>query len=108
MADLSSLLQGQVLDLPHAVEGARREADKRGLSDRFSAVAGDFFAAVPTADLYLLKTVLHDWDDDRASAILRNCRSAVRDGGRALVVETVIGRSVSPTSPSCRIWACSA
>jgi O-methyltransferase domain len=89
-------LQGQVLDLPHAVEGARREADKRGLSDRFSAVAGDFFAAVPAADLYLLKTVLHDWDDKRASAILRNCRSAVRDGGRALVVETVIGEIGQP------------
>jgi hypothetical protein len=89
-------LRGQVLDLPHAVEGARREAGKRGLSDRFSAVAGDFFAAVPAADLYLLKTVLHDWDDDRAIAILRNCRSAVRDGGRALVVEAVIGQIGKP------------
>jgi hypothetical protein len=89
-------LHGQVLDLPHAVDGARREAGKRGLSDRFSAVAGDFFAAVPAADLYLLKTVLHDWDDDRAAAILRNCRSAVRDGGHTLVVETVIGEIGKP------------
>ena len=89
-------LRGQVLDLPHAVEGARQEAGKRGLSERFSAVAGDFFTTVPTADLYLLKTVLHDWDDDRAVAILRNCRSAAPDGGRALVVETVIGEIGKP------------
>jgi O-methyltransferase domain/Dimerisation domain len=89
-------LRGQVLDLPHAVEGARREAEKRGLSMRFSAVAGDFFAAVPAADLYLLKTVLHDWQDDQATSILRNCRSATHDGGRALVVETVIGEIGKP------------
>ena len=89
-------LRGQVLDLPHAVEGARREAEKRGLSDRFSAVAGDFFAAVPAADLYLLKTVLHDWQDDQVTSILRNCRSATHDGGRALVVETVIGEIGKP------------
>jgi hypothetical protein len=92
----STGLRGQVLDLPHAVDGARKEAEKRGLSDRFSAVAGDFFAAVPAADLYLLKTVLHDWDDDRATAILRNCRSAAPDGGRALVVESVIGEIGQP------------
>lgn len=89
-------LRGQVLDLPHAVEGARKEAGKRGLSERFSAVAGDFFAAVPAADMYLLKTVLHDWDDDRAIAILRNCRSAAHDGARALVVETIIGEIGKP------------
>jgi hypothetical protein len=96
LMDAHPELRGQVLDLPHAVDGARREAGKRGLSARFSAVAGDFFAAVPAADLYLLKTVLHDWDDDRAIAILRNCRSAVRDGGRVLVVETVIGEIGKP------------
>jgi hypothetical protein len=89
-------LRGQVLDLPHAVEGARKQAGERGLSMRFSAVAGDFFAEVPAADLYLLKTVLHDWDDDQATAILRNCRSAAPDGGRSLVAETVIGEIGQP------------
>lgn len=89
-------LRGQVLDLPHAAERAREEADKRGLSDRFSAAAGDFFTAVPAADLYLLKTVLHDWDDDQCTTILRNCRSAVNDGGRMLVVETLVGEIGKP------------
>jgi hypothetical protein len=89
-------LRGLVLDLPHVVAGAREEAAKRGLSGRFSAVPGDFFAEVPAADLYLLKTILHDWDDDQAIAILRNCRSAAAGGGRALVVETVIGEIGQP------------
>jgi hypothetical protein len=91
-------LHGEVLDLPHAAERAREEAGQRGLSGRFSAVAGDFFTEVPAADLYLLKTILHDWDDDRATAILRNCRAAANEGGRALVVETVIGEIGKPDS----------
>ncbi|MEU4314014.1 methyltransferase [Nocardia sp. NPDC024068] len=86
-------LHGQVLDLPHAVEGARAEAGKRGLSERFSAVAGDFFTEVPSADLYLLKHILHDWDDERAVTILRNCRTAVNPSGRLMVLELVIGTS---------------
>ncbi len=89
-------LSGQVLDLPHVVEGAHREAEKRGLSDRFSAVAGDFFVAVPPADLYLVKTVLHDWDDEQCATILRSCRSAANEGGRMLVVEMVIAEIGKP------------
>jgi hypothetical protein len=82
-------LQCQVLDLPPA-ERARQEARRRGLSNRFPAVAGDFFTEIPAADFYLLKMVLHDWNDDECTTILRNCRSTARDGGRALVTETVI------------------
>ncbi|MEU1801377.1 methyltransferase [Streptomyces sp. NPDC019937] len=89
-------LSGQVLDLAHVVEGARGEAEKRGLSDRFSAVAGDFFEEVPPADLYLVKTILHDWDDAQCTTILRRCRAAVNEGGRALVVEMVIGEIGQP------------
>lgn len=89
-------LRGQVLDLPHAVESARGEAEKRGLSGRFTAVAGDFFVEVPPADLYLVKTILHDWDDAKCTTILRRCRSAVNEGGRALVVEMVVGEIGRP------------
>ena len=53
-------------------------------------MAGDFFAAVPAADLYLLKAILHDWDDDSCVRILRNCREAARPGGRVIVIENVI------------------
>ncbi|SMD26369.1 methyltransferase [Kibdelosporangium aridum] len=92
----NSGMKGVVLELPHAIDGARHEAERRGLADRFTAVAGDFFVAVPSADLYLLKMIMHDWPDEQCVTILRNCRAAVQDGGRALVVEMVIGEIGKP------------
>ncbi|GAB2991205.1 methyltransferase [Streptomyces pseudoechinosporeus] len=94
LMEANPALHGQVLDLPHAVDDAIRQAGRRGLSDRFSGVPGDFFHEVPSADLYLLKTVLHDWDDERCTTILRNCRSAAREGGRALVVEMLVDHEI--------------
>ncbi|MFF4592668.1 methyltransferase [Amycolatopsis sp. NPDC001319] len=89
-------LRGQVLELPHAVPGARAEASRRGLADRFEAVEGDFFVEVPPADLYLLKMILHDWSDESCLTILRDCRAAVTEGWRLLVVEMVIGELGKP------------
>ena len=83
-------LRGLVLDFPDAARAAREAAEAEGLGLRFSAEAGDFFAAVPAADLYLLKAVLHDWDDDSCVRILRNCRAAARPGTRMIVIENVI------------------
>lgn len=83
-------LHGLVLDFPDAVKAARQAAEAEGLGARFSAETGDFFAAVPAADLYLLKAVLHDWDDDSCVRILRNCREAARPGARLIVIENVI------------------
>src|SRR5258708_11030128 len=68
-----------------------------GLADRFTGVAGNFFEEVPSADLYLLKMILHDWDDDACRTILRNCRASARPGARALVVESVIGKTGEPS-----------
>jgi O-methyltransferase domain len=96
LMESNPVLRGQVVDLPHVVAGAEQEARRRGLSDRFSAVAGDFFVAVPAADLYLLKLVLHDWDDEDCVQILRNCRSSARPNGRVLIVERVIGQVGEP------------
>jgi hypothetical protein len=87
-------LRGTVIDLPQAADAARRAAEAEGLSDRFSAMAGDFFADVPGADLYLLKAILHDWDDESCVRILRNCREAARPGARMVVVENVISDPV--------------
>jgi len=86
----NSGLRGLVLDLPQAAAAARQAAEADGLGARFSAVAGDFFAAVPDADLYLLKAILHDWDDGSCVRILRNCREAARPGARMIVIENVI------------------
>jgi hypothetical protein len=83
-------LRGAVLDLPHAAEAAQRAAEADGVGDRFSGLPGNFFAAVPEADLYLLKAVLHDWNNDECVRILRNCRDAAQPGARTVVIENVI------------------
>jgi hypothetical protein len=60
------------------------------LSERCEAVGGDFFREVPRGgDAYILKHVIHDWDDERALGILKNCHRAMTDGGKLLIVEGV-------------------
>ena len=69
---------------------------KRRLGPRWEVVEGDFLEAVPKGgDVYVLAFVLHNWDDRRATRILRNCRRAMTPGGRVLVVETLL-----PTAPA--------
>ncbi|GLY85074.1 methyltransferase [Actinoallomurus iriomotensis] len=70
--------RGRLLDLPGTVARAGERFAARGVADRCTLVAGDFFAEVPSGgDLYLLSHVLHDWDDERAIDILRVCRKAM-------------------------------
>jgi hypothetical protein len=83
-------LHGIVFDQPHAVERARQEIAKRGLAERCRTVGGDFFKELPTGgDAYVLKHVIHDWDDERAVTILENCRRAMGASGKLLLVEGV-------------------
>jgi hypothetical protein len=83
-------LRGTVFDQPPAAERARKQIAEQGLSDRCDAVGGDFFEEVPKgADAYVLKHVIHDWNDERAAAILGNCRRAMGANGRLLIVEGV-------------------
>lgn len=83
-------LRGIVFDRPDAAERARRNIAEGGLSDRCQAVGGDFFQEVPPGgDAYVLKHVIHDWNDERAGAILRNCRRAMSAEGKLLIVEGV-------------------
>jgi len=92
-------LDAIVLDLPHAVPGAQAAAAERGLADRLTAVAGDFFKAVPEGDVLLLKFILHDWSDDDAERILLNCRDALRAGGRIVITEIVIDDQATGMAP---------
>lgn len=90
-------LEGVVYDLPHCADGARRLAEAEGLADRCAFEAGDFFERVPGgADVYLLKSVIHDWDDDRARTLLERCREAMGDGARLLVLEWIVPERVGP------------
>lgn len=81
-------LRAVLYDRPHAARAARRRIEEAGLGSRCSFVEGDFFQRVPPGgDRYLLKSVLHDWDDERAAAILRNCREAMSGDARLAVIE---------------------
>jgi orsellinic acid C2-O-methyltransferase len=83
-------LRGVLFDLPHVAERAKKRLEAEGVSDRCAVAAGDFFAEVPPGgDAYVLKHVIHDWDDARALTILRNCRRAMDGRGKLLIVEGV-------------------
>jgi hypothetical protein len=84
-------LRGIVFDLPHCREGAMRVFEKTGVADRCDFVAGNFFEdALPRADAYLVKSVIHDWDDERSVALLRNIRAAMARQARLLVAEPIV------------------
>jgi hypothetical protein len=89
--------RGILLDLPSVAAGARERIAAAGLAGRCDVIAGDFFASVPPGgDCYLLANVIHDWDDDRAVAILRSCQRAMADGGRVLIIEAVLPTGNEP------------
>jgi SAM-dependent methyltransferase len=91
-------LRGIVFDLPHVAAKARASLEEAGLDERCQVVPGDFFTdPLPEADAYLLANILHDWDDDRALAILRNCHRSAAEDGRLLLLENVIPDDDEPS-----------
>jgi ubiquinone/menaquinone biosynthesis C-methylase UbiE len=89
--------RGILFDLPTVTERAREIVTGYNVFDRCRFVEGNFFDSVPSScDAYLLRHVIHDWDDGEAVAILKNCRDAMQPGGRVLVVETVIPSGNEP------------
>jgi hypothetical protein len=84
-------MKGVIADLPAVVQGAEEEIRKRGLESRCRATACDFFKEIPAgSDAYLMSHILHDWDDEQAIQILKNCRRTMSAGSKLLIVETVI------------------
>lgn len=83
-------IEGILFDLPAVADRSRAIISGLGLSERCLVVGGDFFTSLPPADAYVMRHIIHDWDDDDAVTILRNCRKAMNPGGRILLVETVI------------------
>jgi hypothetical protein len=81
-------LRGTVVELPEPAEAARKLLAAAGLADRGQVVAGDFFGTLPTgAEGYLLCSVLHQWSDEEARTILRNCATAAGEDGAVFVIE---------------------
>jgi len=84
-------LRGKVFDLRAVDQAARSILDKQGVTDRCELINGDFFKSIPGGgDAYILKRVLHDWDDEQAVAILKSCHRAMAGSGRLLIIERVI------------------
>lgn len=89
---------GIIFDLAHAQEGAVGQVAAAGLTDRCTFVEGDFFESIPAgADAYLLKWILHDWDDQHCIAILRVCRQAMAPSSKLLVIERLIPVGTAPS-----------
>jgi hypothetical protein len=93
VVELYSESSGIVFDLGNTFGSPKRTVSS---AERCSYVAGNFFDSVPEkADAYLLCGVIHDWSDDRAAVILKNCRKAMAHNGRVLIVETIVPKARS-------------
>lgn len=93
----SPAARGTLFDLPHVVESAEPFLTAAGVADRCARVGGDFFATIPAgADAYALAQILHDWDDERSLAILRQVRQAIPEHGKLLIVELVLPEGNEP------------
>jgi len=85
-------MRGILFDQPHVVANARSKLDAAGVGDRCTVVGGSFFEEVPAGgDAYTMKSILHDWDDPEAAAILRVCRSGLSEAARLLLIERIVG-----------------
>ncbi len=93
-------LSGILFDTEAGLAQAETTLTAAGLEQRCALHPGDFFAAAPTgADLYLLKSVIHDWDDARCSRILSQIRQVIPDHGRLLVIEPALPPAVDGSLP---------
>jgi len=91
---------GVTFDLPPVAERARQFLAARGMATRCEVAGGDFFQSVPAGgDAYTMKMIVHDWNDERSIAILKNVRRAIRPDGKALIIEAVIDPQTAAGAP---------
>jgi SAM-dependent methyltransferase len=91
-------LRGILYDLPGVIDRAKASIAAAGLGDRCQVIAGNFFESVPGgADAYLLRHIIHDWDDEKARKILQNIHQVMGPGGRLLVVEGIVPPGNEPS-----------
>ena len=92
-------MRGILFDLDHVLAGAAPVLEQMGVKDRIQLATGDFFKAVPSGgDAYIMKHIIHDWDDEKATLILRNIRKQLegKPNGRLLLLEGVIQSGGEP------------
>jgi hypothetical protein len=91
-------LQGVLFDLPFVIEGSGELLDSEGVAGRIEKVSGDFFESVPAgADAYMMKHIIHDWNDEQSIKILQNINRAMNDDGKVLIVEMVVPKGNEPS-----------
>lgn len=91
-------LRGVLLERAHVIEAARDNLARLGCADRCELVAGDFTTTVPGGgDIYVLSRVLHDWDDEQALRILRNCAATMPEHGELFIIERLLPDDESPS-----------
>lgn len=89
--EANPLMKGVLFDLPHVAEQAKKRIAAAGLYERCAVIGGDIVSAVPEGGtLYVLSKIIHDWNDDRAIAILKNCQRAMKDKAKLLLVEIIL------------------
>ena len=92
-------LEAVIYDQPQVLEAADRYLSDAGLRERCRLVAGNFFESVPEGgDIYFLSNIIHDWDDERATQILKNCRVAMNPSGVVLLLEAVVPEHGTPSA----------
>ena len=96
LLEANAALLGTILERADVVPRAEAVLAQRGLSSRCRVVEGDFFESVPEADLFILKSIVHDWDDQQSIKILRNCARALRPNGRVILIEWVVPEHGKP------------
>lgn len=90
-------MHGTLFDMPEVVAHAAPLLQSAGVASRCRVVGGDFFKWMPTgADLYAVKFILHDWRDAECVSILKQCRAAMADGGRVLIIEHLVPDGTGP------------
>ncbi len=84
-------VKGVLFDAAEVIEGARPNIEAAGLADRLETVAGDFFKSVPEGgDAYIMKWIIHDWDDEKSNTILRNIRNRMQPNSKLILVDCVV------------------
>jgi hypothetical protein len=90
-------MKGVLFDLDYVIAGAAARIASQGVADRVTTASGDFFKAVPRGgDAYIMKHIIHDWYDDRATVILKNIRAVLPKDGRVILIEAVIPTGNEP------------
>lgn len=83
--------QGILYDLEHTIDAAQIALASTSCHDRIACKVGNFFESVPSgADVYILKRILHDWNDVQCITILQNCKKAMKPEARLLIIETIV------------------